>query len=270
MKVSRSQLRAFSSCGAVDSAYSRRLVRRAVARHSPRCCVQSNHAHLVRGHRRRWTLAHFPKRHRAAGIQSDPRHIFSHRPRVDRVLDPWGRVLAVTGAEALDGLPWAFRQSANSDRLACCRFARAHDQLSGSGALLLSSPQAIENPFFCFIPNGSSAADGRARYGCDGDREPGRHHRRFFTNQSGDPTWISATPRSPRHTSGAQFGQIYVPRINTILLLGVLLLVTQFRSSSALAEAYGVAVSGTMVVTTLMAMVVIWKSWSGPCGQLPR
>ena len=64
-----------------------------------------------------------------------------------------------------------------------------------------------------------------------------------------------------RHTSGAQFGQIYVPRINTILLLGVLLLVTQFRSSSALAEAYGVAVSGTMVVTTLMAMVVIWKSW---------
>src|SRR6187455_746210 len=64
-----------------------------------------------------------------------------------------------------------------------------------------------------------------------------------------------------RHTSGAQFGQIYVPRINTILLLGVLLLVTQFRSSSALAEAYGVAVSGTMVVTTLMAMVVVWKSW---------
>ena len=52
-----------------------------------------------------------------------------------------------------------------------------------------------------------------------------------------------------RHTSEALFGQIYMPRVNTLLLVGVLLLVVLFRSSSALASAYGIAVTGTMVVT---------------------
>ena len=52
-----------------------------------------------------------------------------------------------------------------------------------------------------------------------------------------------------RHTSETQLGQIYMPRVNTLLLVGVLLLVLLFRSSSALASAYGIAVTGTMVVT---------------------
>jgi KUP system potassium uptake protein len=52
-----------------------------------------------------------------------------------------------------------------------------------------------------------------------------------------------------------------MPRVNTLLLIGVLLLVALFRSSSALASAYGIAVSGTMVVTAMMAIVVIHKDW---------
>jgi len=64
-----------------------------------------------------------------------------------------------------------------------------------------------------------------------------------------------------RHTSEAHYGQIYVPRVNSLLLVGVLLLVALFRSSSALASAYGIAVSGTMVVTGTMAIVVVWKVW---------
>jgi KUP system potassium uptake protein len=64
-----------------------------------------------------------------------------------------------------------------------------------------------------------------------------------------------------RHTSEALAGQIYMPRVNTLLLIGVILLVMLFRSSSALASAYGIAVTGTMVVTALMAFVVIWKAW---------
>ena len=52
-----------------------------------------------------------------------------------------------------------------------------------------------------------------------------------------------------RHTSATQVGQIYMPRVNVLLLAGVLLLVMLFRSSSALASAYGIAVTGTMVVT---------------------
>ncbi len=64
-----------------------------------------------------------------------------------------------------------------------------------------------------------------------------------------------------RHTSEAHPGQIYVPRVNAFLLVGVLLLVGLFRSSSALAGAYGIAVTGTMVVTALLAFIVIWRVW---------
>ena len=64
-----------------------------------------------------------------------------------------------------------------------------------------------------------------------------------------------------RHTSAHQAGQIYMPRVNGLLLVGVLLLVALFRSSSALASAYGIAVSGTMVVTGMMAFIVIWRMW---------
>ena len=67
-----------------------------------------------------------------------------------------------------------------------------------------------------------------------------------------------------RHTSESLFGQIYMPRVNTLLLIGVLLLVALFRSSSALASAYGIAVTGTMVVTAMMAIVVIWRVWRWP------
>ena len=55
-----------------------------------------------------------------------------------------------------------------------------------------------------------------------------------------------------------------MPRVNTLLLIGVLLLVALFRSSSALASAYGIAVTGTMVVTALMAIVVIRRVWNWP------
>jgi len=55
-----------------------------------------------------------------------------------------------------------------------------------------------------------------------------------------------------------------MPRVNMLLLVGVLLLVALFRSSSALASAYGIAVTGTMVVTVSMAFVVVWKVWRWP------
>jgi KUP system potassium uptake protein len=64
-----------------------------------------------------------------------------------------------------------------------------------------------------------------------------------------------------RHTSESQSGQIFIPRINRMLLIAVILLVLMFRSSSALASAYGISVTGTMVVTAMMAFVVVWKVW---------
>ena len=59
-------------------------------------------------------------------------------------------------------------------------------------------------------------------------------------------------------------GQIYIPRVNTALLVGVLLLVGLFRTSSALASAYGIAVATTMVVDGLLGFIVIWKLWHWP------
>jgi KUP system potassium uptake protein len=64
-----------------------------------------------------------------------------------------------------------------------------------------------------------------------------------------------------RQTSAAHAGQIYLPAINWLLLVGVLTLVIQFRNSSAMAAAYGIAVTGTMVVTTCLAYIVVRHRW---------
>ena len=64
-----------------------------------------------------------------------------------------------------------------------------------------------------------------------------------------------------RHTSESHSGQIYLPQINTLLLLGVVVLAVVFRTSSALASAYGIAVTGTMLLTASMTYLVMWKMW---------
>jgi KUP system potassium uptake protein len=66
------------------------------------------------------------------------------------------------------------------------------------------------------------------------------------------------------HTSETQSGQIYMPQINTFLMVGVLMLVLLFRSSGALSAAYGIAVSGVMVVTLSLLLVVMWRNWRWP------
>lgn len=64
-----------------------------------------------------------------------------------------------------------------------------------------------------------------------------------------------------RQTSEAHEGQIYIPAINWLLLAGVAILIISFRNSSSLAAAYGIAVSGTMMITTCLAFFVMWKVW---------
>ncbi|MBS0248545.1 MAG: potassium transporter Kup [Proteobacteria bacterium] len=133
----------------------------------------------------------------------------------------------------------------------------------GQGALILADPSAIESPFFLMFPQWAlvpmvflatiatviaSQAVITGAYS--------------LTRQA---IQLGLLPRLEiRHTSEEMSGQIYMPRVNLLLLLGVLLLVALFRSSSALASAYGIAVTGTMVVTALMAIVVIRKVWRWP------
>jgi KUP system potassium uptake protein len=64
-----------------------------------------------------------------------------------------------------------------------------------------------------------------------------------------------------QHTSEKQAGQIYMPKVNWLMLAGVLMLVIVFQTSSALAAAYGIAVTGTMIVTSMLATIVIAKTW---------
>ncbi|TIU16783.1 MAG: potassium transporter Kup, partial [Mesorhizobium sp.] len=64
-----------------------------------------------------------------------------------------------------------------------------------------------------------------------------------------------------QHTSEMQLGQIYMPRVNLILALGVMLLVVGFGSSSSLASAYGISVTGEMLMTTILLFVVMRWQW---------
>ena len=64
-----------------------------------------------------------------------------------------------------------------------------------------------------------------------------------------------------QHTSATQSGQIYMPQINTMLMIGVLILVAAFGNSAALSNAYGIAVSGVMIVTLALLVVVMWRNW---------
>ena len=133
----------------------------------------------------------------------------------------------------------------------------------GQGALLLANPEAIENPFFLLYPEWALLPMiGLATAATVIASQAVITGAYSLTRQA---VQLGLLPRLEiRHTSEAQFGQIYMPRVNTLLLLGVLLLVILFKSSGALASAYGIAVTGTMVVTAILALIVIWRDWNWP------
>jgi KUP system potassium uptake protein len=130
----------------------------------------------------------------------------------------------------------------------------------GQGARLLSDPAAIENPFYRLVPDTlllpmvvlATAATVIASQAVI----TGAYSLVRQAIQLGFLPRLAIT-----HTSDAYSGQIYIPRVNTALLVGVLLLVGLFRTSSALASAYGIAVATTMVVDGVLGFVVIWKLW---------
>src|SRR6185503_6825160 len=69
-----------------------------------------------------------------------------------------------------------------------------------------------------------------------------------------------------RHTSATDYGQIFVPRMNAILCIGVVLIVLIFKSSAALASAYGIAVTGVMVIDTMNVSLVAARQWRWKLG----
>ncbi len=130
----------------------------------------------------------------------------------------------------------------------------------GQGALVLHDPAALENPFYRLAPQflvlpmvllATAAAVIASQAVITGAYSLVRQ-----------AIQLGFLPRlAIIHTSEDQYGQIYIPRVNTMLLIGVLLLVLLFRTSGALASAYGIAVTTTMVADGLLGFIVIWRLW---------
>ena len=136
----------------------------------------------------------------------------------------------------------------------------------GQGALVLSNPEAIKNPFYLLVPAplllpmvvlATMATVIASQAVITGTFSLVRQ-----------AIQLGLLPRfAIVHTSEEYHGQIYIPRVNWLLLLGVLLLVGIFHTSSALAAAYGIAVATTVVVDGFLGFVVVWKLWRWPAWQ---
>jgi KUP system potassium uptake protein len=168
--------------------------------------------------------------------------------------------LAVTGAEALYADLGHFGKRPIQTAWLAIVLPSLTLNYMGQGALVIADPKAIENPFFLMFPEWALlpmvALATVATVIASQAVITGAYS---LTRQA---IQLGLLPRFEiRHTSESHSGQIYIPRVNMLLLVSVVLLVLLFRSSSALASAYGISVTGTMVVTAMMGFVVIWRVW---------
>ncbi len=134
----------------------------------------------------------------------------------------------------------------------------------GQGAMVLKDPSAAASPFFSLAP------DGPLRIGLVALATVAT----IIASQAVISGAFSLTqqaiqlgllPRMEiRRTNETAFGQIYMPQVNWMLMVGVLILAFTFQSSTALAAAYGISITGEMMMSTLMMFIVIWKLWNRP------
>ncbi|NOV31693.1 potassium transporter Kup [Methylomonas sp. ZR1] len=169
-------------------------------------------------------------------------------------------VLAITGAEALYADMGHFGLKPIRRAWFYFVFPALLLNYFGQGALLIGNPKAVENPFYLMAPHwalypllilatlSTVIASQAVISGAFS-----------VTRQA---IQLGYCPRmNVRHTSGDEMGQVYLPAVNWLLMVSVFILVLSFRSSSALASAYGIAVTGTMIVDTILAFIVIQALW---------
>jgi len=170
--------------------------------------------------------------------------------------------LAVTGTEALYADMGHFGRKALRTAWLRLVFPALLLNYFGQGALLLGNPRALENPFYRLAPEwglyplvvlASIATIIASQAVISGAFS--------ITRQA---VQLGYLPRfEVRHTSEQEIGQVYVPRINSLLLVAVIILVLGFRSSGNLGAAYGIAVSGMMAITTGLAFLSMRdRGWS--------
>ena len=168
--------------------------------------------------------------------------------------------LAVTGAETLYADMGHFGRKAIGFSWLMLVYPCLMLNYMGQGALLLGNPAAVENPFYLMAPEwarlplvfiATAATIIASQAVISGAFS--------VTHQA---VQLGFLPRlRTEHTSERAAGQIYIPAVNWGLLIMIILLVLGFRESTKLASAYGIAVSGTMIITTVMLAVLIFTVW---------
>jgi KUP system potassium uptake protein len=172
-------------------------------------------------------------------------------------------VLAITGAEALYADLGHFGRRPITRAWLMLVFPACILSYMGQGALILGDPTAISSPFFLLVPEWgripmvllATAATVIASQAVISGAFSVAHQ----------AVQLGYLPRlRVNHTSAQTIGQIYVPWINWMLMIGVLTLVFAFRTSAALAFAFGMAVTGTIVITTILFFYVVRQKWGKP------
>jgi KUP system potassium uptake protein len=172
-------------------------------------------------------------------------------------------VLAVTGAEALYADMGHFGRAPITRVWLILVFPACILSYMGQGALVLGDPSSVRSPFFLLVPGWArlpmvflaAAATVIASQAVITGAFSVAHQ----------AAQLGYLPRLRiAHTSEERIGQIYVPWINWALLASVLTVVVTFRSSAALAYAYGMAVTGTITITTLLFFYIVRYHWRTP------
>ena len=168
--------------------------------------------------------------------------------------------LAVTGAETLYADMGHFGRKAINWSWLILVYPCLTINYLGQGALLLGNPAAVSNPFYLMAPEWARLpmviVSTMATIIASQAVISGAFS---VTHQA---VQLGYLPRlKTLHTSEKAAGQIYIPIVNWMLLVMVILLVVGFKASSNLASAYGIAVTGTMIITTIMLGVLVFKVW---------
>lgn len=204
------------------------------------------------------------------GIMGNPEVLFALNPlhairffienKMEGVLVLGSVFLVVTGGEALYADMGHFGKSPIQRAWFFVAFPALIINYFGQGALLLQNPEAVSNPFYKLAPSwalfpvviiATMATVIASQALISG-----------VYSLAKQAMQLGYFPRMHIvHTSKSEIGQIYLPFMNWAMLVGVIWLVIEFKSSSDLASAYGVAVAGTAAITTLLAFDVALKIW---------
>jgi KUP system potassium uptake protein len=169
--------------------------------------------------------------------------------------------LAFTGAEALYADMGHFGRAPIRRAWAGLVLPALLVNYYGQGGLLLADPAAIDNTFFRLAPHWALYPLVALATAATIIASQATISGAFSMARQGALLGISPRLRV-LHTSASEAGQIYVPAINWMMLAGVVLIMIEFKTSTALAAAYGIAVTGTMLMTTLLVFSLARRGWS--------